>query len=224
MIDPSPEPYSTCPDCGAPLAGAGVPCGRCQGAEASQESLSTASEPPTTPFAEGWTPPSPPHPVPLPDAPQHAGFHFSLASLMLFVTLVAVIMGVASVAPGLAIALAVLAVPALVHTAVLAMRRRARGEPLSPADKLSLFLSSAGALLISLLAAGIAFYATCWVGFFAGAGVGAGVGVRGYDSIGWGLMTGVIAGVLAGIVVAVLLIRAFLLMFSRPSLGGKDKP
>jgi uncharacterized membrane protein len=122
----------------------------------------------------------------------------------------------------LGIALAVLLAPALVHTAVLAARRRARGEPMNPADKVAVFLSSAGALLVSLLAAGIAFYATCWVGFFAGAAVGAGAGTQGYDSLGWGLMTGVITGVLAAIVVAVVLIRMFLQMFSHPHPGRQD--
>jgi hypothetical protein len=150
-----------------------------------------------------------------PSAARHAHLQFSLASLMLAMTLCAVILGAATIEPGLGIALAVLATPAFVHTAVTAARRRERGQRMSPTEKLAFFGGSLGAVVAVIVAAGIAFYATCWVGFFAGAAVGEGVGAKGYDSIGWGLVTGVILGSVAGLVVLVLLIRMFVRRYRR---------
>jgi hypothetical protein len=150
-----------------------------------------------------------------PAAEQQAHFHFSLASLLLIVTLCSVILGAATIAPGLGVALAVLATPPLVHTCVMATRRRRRGRPMDAVEKTVLFAASTGAVVAILVGAGIAFYGTCWVGFFAGAAAGEGLGHRGYDSLFLGLGAGVILGAVVGIVVAVLLIVLFVRLFRK---------
>jgi hypothetical protein len=144
-----------------------------------------------------------------PSAAQHAHFQFGLASLMLTVTLCAVIMGAASIFPGLGIGLAILVTPAFIHTAVTAVRRREHGQRMDPVEKIVFFGGSLGAVVVTLVGAGIAFYATCWAGFFAGAAVGAAAGARDYEPISWGLAAGVLLGIVAGVWVLVLLIRMF---------------
>lgn len=65
-------------------------------------------------------------------------------------------------------------------------------------------LKSLGAMVIVVLAAGIAFFATCFGGFFAGSALAP----RGAD-LGLGLITGIAAGGVAALAVAVGLIRLF---------------
>lgn len=56
-----------------------------------------------------------------------------------------------------------------------------------------------------VLAAGIAFFATCFGGFF----VGSAIAPRGEDGLGWGLVSGFVAGGVAAFAVAVSLTRLF---------------
>jgi len=91
-----------------------------------------------------------------------AQFQFSIASLMLIMTLTAVLLGVGVMAPGMGIALAVLAAPALVRTSIVAARSRARGEPMTPFRKIHLFVTSLVVVGIIAVAAGTAFVVTCF--------------------------------------------------------------
>lgn len=192
-----------CPDCGARLDPATTECWLCH----RKVALGEGRAAPRFPFREeGPTART---------AEEHAHFQFSLASLMLLVTLTAVMMGVSVMAPGLGIALAVLVTPAFIHTAVTAARRRSRGQPMAPLDKIAFFGGSLGAVVVTLAAAGTAFYATCWAGFLAGAAGSQALGSKGYDDIGWGLLVGVILGAIVGIAVLVLVIRVFVRMYRR---------
>lgn len=67
---------------------------------------------------------------------------FSIASVLLLTTLSAVFFSVLMMAPGLAILLAILSLPALVRTGLAAHRRSQLGKPIPPMRKLLWFLSS----------------------------------------------------------------------------------
>jgi hypothetical protein len=147
---------------------------------------------------------------------------FTLASLMLIVTLSAVLFGVIALYRGIGIGLAVLSVPALVRTVGIQWRRRAAGAPLSPVDKGAAFLASLAVVTTITAASFAAFAAICFP---------AGLAAFGTDAValawfGW------IVGIAAGLVVAYFLAR-LLWPASRTwhrgeaqstELDGKDEP
>ena len=142
-------------------------------------------------------------------APVPAHFQFGLASLMLTMTLISVCLGVISLSPGLGFGVIVLVTPAFLRTVIGARRMRRQGRPLGVPEKIMAFLGSLGLVTATAVAAGVAFYATCWVGFLGGMAVGEAAGAKGYDPLSWGLGTGVIVGAIAGIALGVFLIRRF---------------
>lgn len=73
----------------------------------------------------------------------------NLASLMLVIALVAVMIGIAREAPGLAVMLGVAAVPALIITARRATLRRRQDRPMTAIEKVGVFV---GSTLMSLMA------------------------------------------------------------------------
>jgi hypothetical protein len=88
---------------------------------------------------------------------------FGLSTLFLFITVIAVCLGVFVAAPGLGILLAVIAVPAFIRTSVAAsVEELAAGQPVNVAQKMSLFLGSLGIVLLIGLAGFGAFFAACW--------------------------------------------------------------
>lgn len=97
---------------------------------------------------------------------------FSLSTLLLGVTLVAVLFGVFRLAPGLGIVLAFFAVPPFVATCVFTMHRKARGQPLSGWAKVGFFGSTFGIVIViavclvgvAVVAAVAAFFAICLSG------------------------------------------------------------
>ena len=111
---------------------------------------------------------------------------FKLSSLMLLVTLLAVCFGAFRIAPGLAIALLIIVTPAMVRTFVSGARRKQRGEQLSIGDKVLSFAGSLSIMLLIAVAAGISFFATCWIACF---GVAA-IGSEGGSAIAAGLIVG----------------------------------
>jgi hypothetical protein len=123
---------------------------------------------------------------------------FSMATLMMFVTLVAVVCGVFSIAPGVGAALALVLLPVLAHTAIAARREEATGHSLRPGERITLFFASLGLVVVSGVAASIAFGVTCVGGFFGGAALGEAMGAKGYDSIGWGAVVGIGFGAIGG--------------------------
>jgi hypothetical protein len=141
---------------------------------------------------------------------------------MLTITLVAVVLGAFRAAPGLGVLLVIVVSPAWLRTCLNAMRRRARGRPMSALDKLGLFAGSVGVVTTVLVASSVAFYAICWAGF--------GIGMVGsevvpqrsrppYQAVAWGLYTGVALGIVAALVVGVFLLRRLW-----PQKGDRRKP
>jgi hypothetical protein len=89
------------------------------------------------------------------------GGQFSLATLMLTVTLIAVLMGLSVRLPGLAIVLAILATPALIKTSLIGRRHKAAGEPLTPGGKALTFITALCLSTAIGVAAGGAFFLAC---------------------------------------------------------------
>jgi len=134
-----PTQQISCPDCGAELQEDSRYCWLC--GLAVREGVPAAAEP-RSPFAgrarghiaDGGKP------VVILD--RRAGLQFSLATIMLSITLVAVLLGVFRMAPGLGIGLAILVTPAFLRTCIVTARRKARGESISLAGKLGSFAVS----------------------------------------------------------------------------------
>jgi hypothetical protein len=79
---------------------------------------------------------------------------FGISSLLLIVTLVAILGSIANMAPGLGILLVIVAVPALVRTCIVAYRNLACGENMSAAEKAGVFLLSMVTIAALMLIAG----------------------------------------------------------------------
>ena len=186
MNSPVRQDARVCPQCGAALSATATQCWLCRGKVDRQAATSPRDVPPpqTTPTTE------------------HPAVQFGLASLMLTITLISVCLGVMSMAPGLGILFAIFVTPAFVRTVMAAGRRRMTGQSMDVGEKLLAFAGSVGVVTIIGVAAGAAFYATCWVGFVGGMVAGTAAGAKGYDPIGWGLLTGVGIGIVIGIYVA----------------------
>lgn len=86
---------------------------------------------------------------------------FSLSSLFLVMTLVAVCAGVFAAAPGLGIIFAVLATPALVRTIFITAKQKSRGTAVTPGQKIVRFLGSIGVVLLVFLSIGVALLTAC---------------------------------------------------------------
>ena len=209
--------FGTCPDCGAALLAGATACPKCDWKKTpAGETPAEATAKPAdgSPFDAATTEQIDETSTP---AERRAGYQFSLASLLIVMALAAVILSIGVVLPGLGIALALLVAPALVLTNITAMRSLAKGHPLSRSDKLSLFAAALGAILLTLIATGIAFFATCAVGFFGGSFASGlfKLGGGGYATITWGAATGSILGGIVGLIVFGLIFRRLVRVFSR---------
>ncbi len=96
-----------------------------------------------------------------------AAYQFGISTVMLIITLSAVLLGVFQMQPGIGLALLFLLTPALVRTCVTAARREARGQPMSPTAKLGVFGSTVGIVIVVVAASIAAFFAVC-AAFFSG--------------------------------------------------------
>jgi hypothetical protein len=124
--------------------------------------------------------------------------------MLLITTLAAVVMSVSVMAPGIGIALAVVATPALVRTYMLTRHRRDSDKPVAAGEKIVLFMMCLGIATLIALAAGAAFFVTCFFGFgVTSAGIGKG-------SLDAGVTIGVILGTIAGLVVLIVLLVKWL--------------
>ncbi len=91
-------------------------------------------------------------------------FSFSLGTTMLLLTLASVIFGIVAISPGLGFWVCILAVPVLVRTIRNVRESEARGQKVSPAQKVGLFASSfAAAMVIAVLVCAAAFATFCGV-------------------------------------------------------------
>jgi hypothetical protein len=108
----------------------------------------------------GWTPDENPYAAPAAAGPSGT---FSLATLLLVVTGVAVVFGLMTVAPGLGILVLVLMVPALVRTQALTRRDDERaGRQSTIGEKVGAFVVSLALMALIAIAAGVAFLAACF--------------------------------------------------------------
>jgi hypothetical protein len=109
-----------------------------------------------------------------PFAPSQAGyaervrFQYGINSMLLLMTLTAVLMGTFSIAPGLGIVAAVLVVPALVPTCMAAMRRGSRGQPMTTIEKTATLILWVALMMVVMVAAGAAFFIACLAGLTLG--------------------------------------------------------
>jgi hypothetical protein len=87
---------------------------------------------------------------------------FSLLTLLLVTTLVAVCMGVTVAAPGWGLLLSALAAPALVRTMLATVKQKKAGIVLSLSQKLAVFGVSLCVMVMIGVAAVVAFEAGCW--------------------------------------------------------------
>jgi hypothetical protein len=172
-MDPHhPNPCTHCPDCGAPLKPEQTRCWLCQGKPAADA-------------AGGIRP-----------VDSRAGYQYSLSSLLLVMTLIAVLSSLIGMNPGMGIMVAVLALPALAWTCQIVLRRRRRGQSLTAGGKVVAFLLSLAMIVIVIVAAGAAFFVTCLTT----------VSVGGGGDI---VLVAMIMGLVAGLAVLVLLARFF---------------
>jgi hypothetical protein len=88
------------------------------------------------------------------------------------------------------------------------VRRETRGQPLSSADTGIRFLKILGVSVIMVVAAGIAFFATCLGGFFASDAMAPHVG-GGLSGLDRAITTGIICGGVGAVAVTVFLIWLF---------------
>ena len=94
---------------------------------------------------------------------------FSLATLMLLITLAAVFCGLTAAAPGLGIPLAVLITPALIRTFAASNVSRSQGiEPTAEA-KIATFFASIGLMFLIMIAGFAVFFIGCCAAFSSGA-------------------------------------------------------
>jgi hypothetical protein len=96
---------------------------------------------------------------------------FSIESLLLVTTLIAVCLGAAVSVPGLGIVALFVAVPALVRTCLTGVAAKQTGQRLTATDKIMTFFASSAITLAAFMAAGIAFFTACTVSVLTGAAV-----------------------------------------------------
>jgi hypothetical protein len=171
---PADDHARRCSECGASLDARDRRCWLC---ERDLPAGSDSTNPYASPAAARETPP--------------AGLaQFSLSSLMLVRTLVAVCLGVTMLAPGLGIGLIVLATPAFVRTMVAGLRSKQAGVALTPAEKVGAFLLSLAIMACIAVAAVVAFQVACW----GSCALAASIGGEGEGAMWLGIVLGTAAG------------------------------
>ncbi|HEX3996971.1 MAG TPA: hypothetical protein VHX65_00295 [Pirellulales bacterium] len=147
---------AVCPECGAAFSGEGTYCWLCGW---------RTGDPVSADPKQRAKPRRNPH-VALPNTGKRLQWTFSLSTLFLWTALIAVVMGVVRIAPGLGIPLAVLSLPAALQTTAIALNRRRRsGMPLTLGNKIADFVESMAMVIVfaavSVFTAIAAFVATC---------------------------------------------------------------
>ncbi|MCC6491730.1 MAG: hypothetical protein IT424_01775 [Pirellulales bacterium] len=136
----------TCPACGAEQAAGRTACWLCQaplfGAGGGAEERPAA-----------------------PHAAAHAAYSFSISTMLIITTLVAVCSGLLASYPGLGVLVSILLVPVLVRTAKVVRRREAAGAQVPVGQKIALGATSFAATIVIATVVGFAtfccFCATC---------------------------------------------------------------
>lgn len=111
--------------------------------------------------------PGKPEPLPELDPAPPPSSTFRLSSLMIAIALIAMVLGVVRESPGLAILLAIAAVPALAFTFSTSLRRRSEGVPMTTAQKIGTFLGAVAVtvsiIVIVLVVLVVSFIAALYV-------------------------------------------------------------
>jgi hypothetical protein len=172
MAEAESQPNRNCPECGASLLRGAVQCWLCH-REVVQEARSQ------------------------PPAPTGSPYQYTLSSLLLLMTLAAILLSLGSMEPGVGIAAAILAAPALLRTICTSAIRGSGGQPLSVGGKVAIFMLTLGMVVIVIVAAAAAFFATCLTTASLGKG----------DSL---VPLGIFLGLVAVVVATVLLVWLFI--------------
>jgi len=131
----------------------------------------------------------------------------NLSSLLLLVALAAICLGIAAIAPGLAIVLAVLAVPALIRTSGILGRRQQRGVMSNFVEKILLFVGSFGVILVIVVSVVITFFAICFGGGLGTLSVFEFLGKSNFTDPGLAILFGFVVGIAASLWVLIKLAR-----------------
>ena len=146
----APSDAQLCPKCRAELHAGVMRCWLCE-AEVQQVAADTAAAPHAASQA----------------VPAERVGSYSLASLLMFITLVSVVLGVSTIALGIGIPLGVVLLVAWLRTAAVLHHRPIHGRTTSPVEKLQLFVESFGFTLALIALTGIVAGAAVVAGFFA---------------------------------------------------------
>ncbi len=112
------------------------------------------------------------------DLPSHAGFSFSLATVMLVMTLLAIGCGLLAAAPGLGVPFCILLAPVLLRTSLVLRRRREQGEHVPLGQKFAL-------VGVSLVVATVIATITCVASVGTFCGICLGLYSVGGDAVAW---------------------------------------
>ncbi len=182
MIEERVADSTTCAQCGASNTVRSDRCWLCHAALSPAGQVAAAGSLGDSPFAA---------------VHQEAQRTFTLSSLFLVMTLIAVCLGVLVQAPGLGVPLAVLSAPALIRTVWVRSKRKTRGQPMTVWDKALVFLGSLAIVATIAASAAGAFVGICfslgWVAF--------GVNSQGLFALAW------LLGIGGGLLIAGLLFR-----------------
>ena len=143
-----------CPECGAANRVGETTCFLC-GGRSGTDSPAQAGAKSFNPYA----PPSVSYAPPAVSVPLRPSFHIS--SMLLIIAVIAVCLGVWQAQPLLGVIVAVIVVPALGYTSVIAFQSASKGRPLAVSEKLNRFLAALMGVVVILFAALVAFCMTC---------------------------------------------------------------
>jgi hypothetical protein len=149
MSDSTASPPALCPECGASVKASDDACWLCK------RPLAVAAELVGLPV-----------PAVVPDWVQRQRqanpAQFSLESLMLVITLIAVCLGMIAAVPGLGVLVSIVAAPALIRTLIAGYYEKAAGGKLTLGEKVMAFVASTGVTLAVLATGASAFATACF--------------------------------------------------------------
>ena len=131
-----------CPQCGAACADEATQCWLCHAP------LPPAAQTPGVPTAG--------------DGTRSVPATYSLATILLVITLIAVCLGVFRLSPGFGVAIVCFTVPALIRSIVVGVQHKRAGARLTIGEKLTAFAASLGIMVLVGIAGFIAFQIACW--------------------------------------------------------------
>jgi hypothetical protein len=142
---------------------------------------------------------------------RHATFQFSFASLLLTIAVLAVLLGVFRLSPGLGVLAAVIIAPAWIRTCLTVMRRQSsQPQPLALGEKTAIFAVSV-AIMVGI---GVTIVAAIVGAFASFCGVIA-IGSGSHDAAGFGVAALIVAAVAFAVIVVMVAIFRYAWKASR---------